>query len=154
MTATENYGDILNRSFDDIPESRNAPDGSWLLRGRNAAYMAGKGEDSKGSKVLFFYELKEPMTDVDEESLKALEGYDISEIDVSATFWADKNKDWDKIRKHLELHGVNTKGVPITEALKGFTGTETIGYVTTRTFTNAAGQVVEQNVASQFAPVE
>ena len=153
MSETENgkYEDILALTWGNIPEPKTLPDGSWELKPRNASYQP--GGEGKDGRVVFFYTPVEPMEDVNLGDLKALEGYDVSDSDVSATFWIEKKKDWDAVRTHLSLHGVDVSDdTPLPVSLKAFRkGNNVVGYVTTRSFVASTGQTITQNVANQFA---
>ena len=144
------YEAILNMAWEDIPESKLIPGGSWLLRCRNATFVPKKGEQD--AKVLFFYEPKEPMDDVDPSEIEALGDYDISENDLVAQFFIGRNKDWNRVRAHVEKHGVEVQG-SIPETLKALKNTEVIAFVGTRTYTNSQGQSVTDNTVTQFAQV-
>lgn len=152
MTTDMSYEAILNATFDTLPKPQLTPDGSWLLRGRNAVFVPGK--DGNSPKVLFFYNPKEPMSDVDQGALDAMGDYDVSQNDVVAQFWAQRPKDWEAIDRHFQLHGIDTKGKTIQSLLKDFAGSEIIGVVGTRTYTNNAGQNVTDNTVSAWAAVE
>ena len=146
------YADIVQQSWDEIPEVKVLPAGSWLLRGRNATYQPAKGEGSPS--VLFVYGVKEPMDDVDNAELAKLgTDYDVEANKIFTRFFIGDNSDWDKVRKHLEKHGVTTKGQSISDSLKGFQGSQVIAYVDQRSFTNNAGQPQVENTASNFTPV-
>lgn len=146
------YADIVNKSWDAIPPVEILPVGSWLLRGQNATYQASKGESSPS--VLFVYKVKEPMEDVDSEKLAALgDNYDVESNKIFTRFWIGDNSDWDKVRKHLAKHGVDTAGKSISDSLKEFKGTEVVAYLDQRTYTNNAGETQEDNVASNFTPL-
>lgn len=151
---TDNYAEILNRSWDEIPEPKLIPTGSWLLRGNNVGYFPAK-EEGKSSRVAFFYTPKEAMDDVSEEELAQLGAdYDLADSDVVKQFFINRNKDWDAVRKHLELHGIDTKGKSQDETFKEFKGSEVIAYVGTRTYVDSSGVTKEQNDPTQFARVE
>lgn len=150
----EKYSDILNRSWDTIPKPKLLPVGSWLLRGRNVAFFPGNEDEEKSPRVVFFYEAREPMDDVSQQDLASLgEDYAYSENDIAKQFYINRNKDWDSVRKHLELHGVSTEGKNQDETFKAFKGTEVISYLGTKTYTNAAGQTIEDNDPQSFAAV-
>lgn len=154
---TEKYEDTLNRSWDDIPEPQMLPPGSWLLRGNNVAVFPPKEEGQK-TRVVFFYEAKEPMEDVQQEDLDALGDYAYSENDIVKQFWINKNKDWDAVRKHLDLHGISTKNEDGTtksqlETFKEFKGAEIVSFLTVETYTGADGMAHTQNVPTSFARV-
>lgn len=148
----ESYDDILDRTWDEMPETKVLPDGDWLLKGRNAAFVAPKGDGN--AKVLFFYTPEQAMEDVDPSALEALgEDYDLKDNQIVFTIWIENNRDWQAVRRHLAKHGVDPT-LTIREQFKKFRGTETIARVGLRTFTNAAGESVPENTASDFREVE
>jgi hypothetical protein len=151
---TEKYEDILNRSWDEIPVPKLLPVGSWLLRGRNVALFPPK-EEGQSMRVAFFYEAKEPMDDVSEKELAELgDDYAYSENDIVKQFFINRNKDWDAVRKHLALHGIDGAGKTQADTFKEFKGAEVISYLTTRTFTDASGNTKVDNDPTSFAKVE
>ena len=146
------YEAILNKSWDEIPPVKVLPTGSWLLRGQNATYQEGKGDNSPS--VLFVYKAKEPMEDVSTDDMDALgPEYDVSANRIFVRFFISDNADWDKVRKHLAKHGVDVH-TSISDSLKAFKGTEVVAYLGTRTYTDNAGEEQEDNTASSFTPVE
>lgn len=150
---SEDYADILNTSWDNIPEVQVLPEGSWLLRGRNATYQAAKSADGS-PVVLFVYQAKEPMDDVDAAQLAALgDNYDIAANRIFFRFYINDNSSWDGVRKHLAKHGVDPKGT-VKESLDAFKGTEVIAYLSKRSYKTNAGEDAESNEPSQFAKVE
>lgn len=150
MTENEKYTDILNRSWDDIPEAKLLPIGTWLLRGNNVGVFPPK-EEGQSVRVAFFYQAKEPMDDVDEGDLAALgEDYAYSENDVVKQFFINRNKDWDAVRKHLELHGIDSKGKTQIETFKAFKGAEVLAFIDTKTFTSASGETRTENDPKTF----
>jgi hypothetical protein len=149
---SDNYEDILNRSWDEIPEVQALPVGSYLLRARNASYQPAKDAD-KSPVVLFVYQVKEPMDDVDTAELAALgDNYDIGENKIFHRMYVDDNAAWDAVRQHLAKHGIS--GGTIAESLKAFKGQEVIAYLSQRQYTDAAGEQKVQNNAGPFAAVE
>lgn len=146
------YASILKKSWDEIPPVKVLPTGSWLLRGQNATYQEGKGDNSP--TVLFVYKAKEPMDDVSSEEMDALgDNYDVSANRIFVRFFISDNSDWDKVRKHLAKHGIDAKG-EIGDSLKAFKGSEVVAYLGTRTYTDNAGEEHEDNTASSFTPLE
>jgi hypothetical protein len=149
----EKYSDILNRSWDDIPEPKLLPVGSWLLRGKNVAYFPA-AEEGKSARVAFFYEAKEPMDDVDAGELRELgDDYAYSENDIVKQFFINRNKDWDAVRKHLALHGIDSEGKSQAETFKAFGGTEVVSYLSTKTYVRQDGTTVTDNDPTTFAAV-
>lgn len=148
-----NYDDILDRSWDEIPEVETLPDGTYVLKGRNAAYSGPKTEGQNG-KVLFFYKVDSPI-EVDAEALASLGAdYDIRENEAVFTIWIEGMKDWDAVRDHLALHGVDVADFAnIRETLKkGFKGTKVAAQLSTNVYTNKTTNVTTiSNVPSNFA---
>lgn len=148
------YADILSQSWDNIPQPKLLPVGSWLLKGRNASFQAAKDE-TKSNAVLFVYSAKEPMDDVDSDALSELGAeYDVAENKIFFRMYVDDAAAWDGVRNHLAKHGIDTAGKSIADSLKAFKGTEVIAYLDQNTFVNAAGESVTSNNAKQFAQVE
>lgn len=150
---SEDYADITNKQWDDIPEVQLLPSGSWRLRVRNASYQAAKNADQSPS-VMIVYTPKEPMDDVDGEELAKLgSNYDVSANRIFTRFFVSDASDWDRVRKHVVKHGVEVKG-SIGDTLKALSGHDVVAYVGRRTFTNNAGELQESNEAQNFASVE
>jgi hypothetical protein len=154
--TTEKYADLVNRQWDDLPEIADyLPVGTWLLKSKNVAYFPGDEDEDKSARVVFFYEAKEPMDDVSAEELEALGGdYDFSNNDIAKQFYINRDKDWVGVKKHIELHGVDTKGLSMPDSFKAFRNTEVMAYLGTRTYKNRSGESVTENDPSQFARVE
>lgn len=150
--AVESYDDILDRTWDEMPEAKILPDGDWLLKGRNAAFVGPKGDTN--AKVLFFYIPEQAMEDVDPEALAALgDDYELSDNQIVFTIWIESNRDWQSVRRHLEKHGVDPS-LTIREQFKKFKGTEAVATLGFRSFQTSTGDTVQENTASNFRSVE
>lgn len=152
---SENYEDLLDRSFNEIPKPKTLPGGSWRLKGRNASILEPK-EAGKSRQVMFVYTATEPMEDVDDDALSALgEGYDYGLKPIFVRFWLQEGADYDNLRKHLAKHGIDVEtDTPVKEILKEqFRGTEILATLDTRSFVNSVGDEQEENTASNFTPV-
>lgn len=154
MATNESYDALLNRSWGEIPEPKTLPVGSWLLKGRNVAYLPAKGEGNP--RVLFFYTPKEPMDDVRPEELAELgDDYDYANNQIVKTIWVESNRDWATVKAHLALHGVDvSNGRSQKDTFKDFKGTEVIAYLETKAFTTAGGETKIDNDPVKFAKVE
>lgn len=153
MSEATYQEEILNRSWGEIPEPKTLPGGSWLLKTRNASYVPAK--DDNNAKALFFYVPREPMNDVSESELADLGAdYDYSANQVVFTIWLEGPRDWDNLRKHLEKSGVDVSKGTVLDSLKAAKGTEIVGYLGSRTFTNRAGEVQVENTVSNFIKAE
>lgn len=155
--SNDSYDDILNRSFNDIPENDPLlPDCKAILRIRNATFMPPKGDSGKGAKVLVYMNATEVLEGADEDELTAALGdTPIEEVDVVSQFWADKNRDWRTIKAFLATAGVDvTSGKALIDELKDCAGRSVVGDVRTRSYVNAMGVEVTSNEASNFEAVE
>lgn len=154
MSEVNDYNDLLNASWDEIPEQKLTPNGSWLLRGKNASFVAPKG-DANG-RVLFVYSPKDPI-EVDSDAIAELEaeGYDVGDNQLFYTVWIERNSDWDKVRKHLAKHGIDDSSQTIAQSLKAFRNTQVVGHVGVRTFTRKGStETTIENTVDNFAAVE
>lgn len=151
------YDDILNRTWDDIPEPQLLPNGGWMLSGANVALVKPK-EDNQALKVLFSYKAKQP-TNVADDLLEELGEYDFTINDLTFTIYVETAADWSKVKKHLAKHGVEVSGALFNEAgklafAKAFRGSEVIAEVGQRSYEDAAGETIWQNTLSKFQAVE
>lgn len=148
------YESIAAKSWGDIPKDKVLPVGSWLLRLRNAAYVE-SNDPQVSNKFLFFYQVREPMSDVTPEALSELNGYDVTMKQIVKTFWVETPRNWDEVRAHFGLLGIetpDTKSLPDT--IKEAKGHEIISYLDTKTFQNSQGEMVTDNNPVSFAAVE
>lgn len=149
---SEEYADILKKSWDEIQEMQTLPVGSYLLKLRNISLQPPKGDGDP--RFMFVYEPKEALSDVDEDELAELgPDYDISENRIYATFWYSTSADLDKVRKHLAKHGVDVSGT-LEDSFKAAKGAEVVAYLTHRVFTDNAGEPQTTNEAEGFKSVD
>lgn len=149
------YAEVLNRAWDDIPQPKNLPDGSWLLRLKNVGFFAGDKEKETYDRVTFFVEPREAMDDVRPEDITALgEDYDLSNSDFPVQVTIFRDRDWQKVLKILGFFNVKPeKGESQIDTFKRATGAEAIGYVTTRRYQNKQGIEEEVNDVTGWASV-
>jgi hypothetical protein len=144
----EDLGNILDRSWDDMPEVVLLPTGSYKLVVRNIAYMPPR-EAGQNGKVVAFFIPKEALSDVDTSNLP--ENYDVTENEVTKTFWIERNKDWQPVRDLLKALGVDTEsGASMKDTFKEARKKEIIGSVDVRSF-QSRGETVTQNVVNDFS---
>ena len=147
------YADLLNRSWDDMPEEAVLPGGTWRLKMRNAAYVGPK--DNLSARVLFFYTPVEPLGDVDPEAIGALGAdYDLTINQVTFQIWIESPRDWAAVKRHAEKHGVDVKGLTPKGTFKALKGAEVNAYVDTRTFEARDGSTRVENVAKDFSAID
>lgn len=150
----EKYSDILNRSWDDIPQPKLLPEGTWLLKLRNVSYFPANEESNQPERVAFFFEAKEPMDDVDAQELSALgDGYNYAINDITKQFSIFRPAAWNDVRKLLALLGVDTKGKDQATTFKDAKGAEVLGYLRQNTFQTRAGETRTDNVPEMFEKV-
>ena len=149
-----NYESLLKQTWGEIPDKKTLPVGSWRLRGRNASFK--EAVDDLSASFMFVYAPVEALDDVSPEGLAELgDDYEVSNNRIFAKFWVETSVDFDAVRKHLAKHGNNVADdLSIEETLKAFKDTEIISYLDVKTYTNRAGEEVEDNDAKSFAPVE
>lgn len=151
------YDDLYNATWENIPEAVNLPDGGYLVKGVSVGFIKPR-EEGKSGKVLFTYNAKQPVS-VDEDALADLPtGYDLETNDLNYTIWISKPSDWNDVRSHLALHGVEIAGPIFVNGklafAKDFRGSEAIAQVTTTFYENNAGETVPQQNLKSFQRVE
>ncbi len=151
---TCDYEDILNRSWDEIPEPQVLPVASWRLKNRGASFVESKAA-GVSDRVMFIYNAMEPLPDVDADALAALGDYDITQNRMFFNIWIESYADWDKVRKHIAKHGIEPiPGETPNETFKRMKGSEVIAWLDQRSFESKSGDMVETNDPTQFAKVE
>ena len=148
------YTDLINLSWDELPKDKLLPEGSYLLRGEKVTYIGKKEGDEKSTpRFLFIYGVKEAMDDVDPEKLVALNDngvdYDLTTKQVFHTIWIRRPKDFDKVREHFRVLGVEPEG-NIQETLKQFTGREVVGFLEQQSYVSKDGETITDNVPVSF----
>lgn len=150
---SSDFENIMNGSWDEIPEKKLLPKGSWLLEVRSASGKEST-EEGKSDQVIFVYTAKEPMDDVDAEALAELgSDYDFSANRLFVRFNVEDKADWDNVRKHIEKHGVSTKGMSVPDAFKALRKKQVVAYLTQESYVNKAGEEITDNRAQQFTPI-
>lgn len=156
----DSYKDIAHRQWDEIPEPKLLPVGSYLLKAlggrlKDIETTDDEGDTQQATLVNFGYSVVEPMSDVNEVDLEKLgEDYDFSMNKVYATFWINDDGDWGKVKKHLAKHGVNVSGMDVSESLKAVRGAKIAAYLDERSYTNNAGDEVTENSPTNFVEYE
>lgn len=150
----DSYKEITKRQWDEIPIPQVLPLGSYLLKLRGVSYRPARSDDSS-PMVSFGYNVVEPMSDVEETELAKLgEDYDYAINKVYATFWVDDDGDWQKVRKHLVKHGIDTKGMTLQESFKAARGAVVVAYLEERTYTDNNNNEVTENTPTNFVAAE
>ncbi len=148
------YEDILNRSWDEIPEPQLLPVGSFRLKSRGATLIEAK-DATQNDRVMFIYSAMEPLQDVDADALAEMGDYDISQNRLFFTVWIESYADWDTVRKHIAKHSLaEVPGETPKETFNRMKGSEVIAWLDQRSFVAKSGDTVETNDPTQFAKVE
>lgn len=144
------YTDIATQAWDNVPEIKLLPVGSYQLKCRGASIQAPKSAEGNSS-VMITYEPTDAMDDVDMSELG--DDYDMSGNRLFCRFWLSDAADLNRLRKHILAHGVDTKGMTVDESIKALKGSSVVAYVNTRQYVGSDGNSVTENVASGFQPV-
>lgn len=147
------YSDIANLSWDNIQEPKVLPNGTYLLKLKNAVFQPSK-EEGKSAMVMFVHSPKEAMSDVNSGELEALgEEYDISENKIFTRIYIEDGSSWAQVRNLLAKHGLKPSG-DVGASLKAAKGAEVLGYLVEDRFTRKDQSVGVQNKVTEWAPVD
>lgn len=151
---SDEYDDILQRGWEDLPDEALLPTGTYRLKARNAKYMPSP-EDGKSPKILVFFSVMEATSDVDGDALADLgDDYDLTENEVVHTIYIERQVDWKKrVKPFLEKLGVDATG-NIVDALKAVKNKEIYGSLDQRSFTNRNGETETVNNITGFRAVD
>lgn len=157
MTKEKSYEDLLKGSWGEIPEVKLLPVGTYLLRCRNVSFVAPKTDEGNPA-VMFVYEVREAMDDVDQDALDELgSDYNVSENQIFERIWLERGADWDKLRKHILKHGIveaDIADMSPDASFKLVKGKDVYGLVTQRQFKDKAGASRVENAVSAFTALD
>jgi hypothetical protein len=147
------YADIADLSWENIQEPHPVPNGTYLLKLKNAVFQPSK-EEGKSPVVMFVHAPKEAMADVNADELAALGAeYDISENKVFTRIYIEDGSSWAQVRNILSKHGLKPSG-SVEESLKKAKGAEVLGYLVTDRFERKDKTIGENNKVTEWAPVD
>ena len=149
--------DAMNSSWDELPEDVATPRGTYILQCRSVAEVKAK-EAGQSNKLLITHTPVEAMSDVDEEKMLELEaaGIDYRDNEIVTTVWLGKNKDWHKLKRMIEAHGIDLAdfaGKPKKDAIMAMKGKKVLATVSTRTY-ESQGEPRSEDQASNFKSVD
>ncbi len=151
---TDSYQDILQRGMDEVPDPKTLPTGTWLLKLLGAPKFTPPKEAGKSGRINFAFQPKEPGDDVDADELEALgSNYDVEGNRIFHSIFVETSADWAAVRRLLVKLGADAKD-NFEDAFKAVKGASIYGDLGYRTYTNNAGEVVEENTVSNFQAVE
>lgn len=151
------FDSILDRSADEIKEPSRAPNGPWVLRMTGFYIRKTPAEDLEDNpdlplgKVMFYHTPHEPLDGVDPE---AVEAGDWRGKRITTTRSVKEVGDDYKVLQLVKLHGVDTEGRTLREALNACKGRFIRGTVSQYSYDRRdTGETVTQNQIGNFAPV-
>ena len=150
MTET-NFESILDKSLDEITAPANVPTGPWLVRGVGYSTKMQDDKDNPGNKLEVFslgYEPVEAGADVDPE---AIAKGDWQGKRLWHQRWVRDRNDSYRFKTFLALHGIDTSGRTVREALdSAFKGSVIHANVGLRSY-EKDGATVTDNTIKDFA---
>lgn len=146
------YAELLEKSWNEIPQVQVLPAGTYLLKCRGASFK----EPADGNPYfMFVYEVVSALDDVDPAALEELgSDYDLSSNRIYYKIWVETVTDLDKGRAHIAKHGVDTTSGSPKESLKAVKGQLINAYLGIKHFTDRTGELRTDNDPIAFTPVE
>lgn len=122
----DNYDDILDRSFNEVPMPKDIPLTSYVATCDGAFFVKPKKEGNS-PQVLFAFRMNSPVEELDEDEAAELgENYDFSMNRYTRAIWIGEGKDWKTVLEILKTLHVDTEDKTINEALKAAKGKEAV----------------------------
>lgn len=152
------YEDLLNKSWDEIPDPQNLPSGQWHVKGTNAALVKPR-EEGQSLKVLLTFRAVRPVN-VAEDLLEEMGDYDFTANDLQYTQYIEGAADLAKLRKLLaksfgiEVEGGIIDGNGKLSFAKAFRDAEAIAEIGERSYQDSNGNTVFQNTIGKFQAIE
>jgi hypothetical protein len=130
------------------------PTGTWRLRAQRAQFFEPREED-KSPRAVVYYRAMEPMDDVDPDELGDLpEGYQFKDTPIEAVFFLSELRDWDNLREHLKLLGVDVDSGSVKDSLDAAKGREVNAYLSKETYKDRQGNPGIKNKPGSFAAID
>jgi hypothetical protein len=122
----DDYDDILDRSFDDIPMPKDLPLTSFNAVCDGVSFVKPKKEDGN-PKVLFFFKMTSPVEALDDDVMAELgTDYDFNLNRYARGVWIGEGRDWKTVLEILHTIGVDTEDKTVKEAMKSAAGHEAV----------------------------
>lgn len=122
----DDYDDILDRSFDDIPMPKDVPLTSYNAVCDGISFMKPKKEGGN-PKVLAFFKLTSPVEPLDDDVMAELGAdYDFTLNRYARSVWISEGRDWKTVLEILHSLGVDTEDKTVKEAMKSAEGHEAV----------------------------
>jgi hypothetical protein len=153
MSNMQQYEEILQTGWSELPDEQYLPDGSFRFEVISAKVLPPRSED-QSAVAMFALEPKEAMSDVSDDAMAALgEEFDLSDHTIFHKIWLKKPSDWHRLQTLIEKCGVDPKKYATKEeSLKACKRAQIVGYVVTKVFTDkATGAPRQQNEVQSFA---
>jgi hypothetical protein len=153
---SDSYEDILNMTWEDVPEAVTLPVGPYRVKGKFLSYRAAADEGQNDRFSLSFV-VQGPLEGVDEDALAQLgEDYDFAANQVEKTVWIENRASWGEVAKTLRTVGVEPSGSifeqdgKVSKALqRAFRGVEVGAHLGERTY-EKDGEMRTTNTLSKF----
>jgi hypothetical protein len=122
----DDYDDILDRSFNDIPMPKDVPLTSYNAVCDGISFMKPKKEGTS-PKVLAFFKLTSPVEPLDDDVQAELGAdYDFNLNRYARSIWISEGRDWKTVLEILHSLGVDTEDCTVNEAMKSAKGKEAV----------------------------
>lgn len=151
--TTQGYEEILQTGWNELPDEKYLPDGSFRLKVVSGKVIPPRNEN-ESAVAMFALEPQEAMSDVSDDALAALgEDFDLADHTLFHKIWLKKASDWHRLQSLIEKMGVDPKAYQTKEeSLKACKNAQIVGYVVTKVFTDkATGAPRQQNEVQSFA---
>lgn len=148
------YDELYNRTWADIPEPKTLPEGSWVLKATSAARKNNEDNDKMGPTVNVVFSVVEPMNDVDTGELDALgDNYDVTGNKIFHKFFL-RDGGSENVRKFLKNLGIYDETLTPDENLKLVKGQQVVAFLGQRPYKDRDGNERVDNVIKAFSVAE
>ncbi len=157
---SDSYEDILNMSWEDVPEAVTLPVGPYRLKGKFLSYRAAQDE-GQNDRFSLSFNVTQPLDGVDEDALSQLgEDYDFAANQVEKTIWIESRASWGEVVKAFKTMGIEPSGPifeqdgKVSKALqRQFRGVEIGGHLGERTY-EKDGEMRTTNTLQKFVALD
>jgi hypothetical protein len=123
----DDYDDILDKSFSEIPMPKDVPLTNYLATCDGMSFVKPKKE-GVSPQVLVFFRLSSPVEALDEDDIAELgTDYNFELNRYARQVWISEGRDWKTVLDILHTLGVDTEdGLTVKEAMKNAKGREAV----------------------------
>lgn len=157
---SDSYEDIMNMTWEDIPEAVTLPVGPYKVKGKFLSYRAAQDE-GQNDRFSLTFSVEAPLDGVDEDALAQLgDDYDFSVNQVEKTLWIDSRASWAEVARTLRTVGIEPAGAifeqdgKVSKQLqRAFRGVEIGAHIGERTY-EKDGEMRTTNTLSKFISLD